>query len=44
VRRYETEEDPEVCASMERIAHLFLADSGTAEDTTTDQDSRVQEI
>ena len=24
--RYETEEDPEVCASMERIANGFLAE------------------
>ncbi len=35
------EEDPEVCATMERIAHLFLADSGAVEDTN---DEIVDEI
>lgn len=36
--RYETEEDPEVCATMERIAHLFLADSGAVEDSKASED------
>ncbi|CAL8460767.1 g298 [Coccomyxa elongata] len=38
---YETEEDPEVCATMERIAHLFLADSGAVEDTKAGEDLNV---
>ena len=30
--RYETEEHPGVCEAMERIANLFLADSGSIEE------------
>ncbi|EIE25556.1 ARM repeat-containing protein [Coccomyxa subellipsoidea C-169] len=41
---YEMEEDPEVCASMERIAQLFLSDSGATEDTGIDQDVTIEEL
>ena len=38
------EEDPEVCASMERIAKLFLSDSGATEDTGVDQNVTIEEL
>lgn len=32
--RYEDEEDLDVCEAMERVAQLFLSDSGSVEDVT----------
>ena len=34
VCRYEDEEDVDVCEAMERVAQLFLSDSGSVDDVT----------
>ena len=35
--RYEDEEAEEVCEAMERMAQLFMSDSGKVEDITNEQ-------
>ena len=41
--RYEDEEAEGVCEAMERMAQLFLSDSGKVEDVT-DQDHAASEL
>lgn len=36
--RYEDEEDADVCEAMERMAQLFLSDSGKMEEVTNESD------
>ncbi len=38
--RYEDEEAEDVCEAMERMAQLFLSDSGKVEDITDEQSKR----